>query len=116
MKRALALLVLVALALERPVVFDANLRLHRWPHPGRAASVARECVPGAFLVKANREEAPLLTGERDPAAGAAALAAAGPALAVVTLGADGAVVRGAQSRDAERARPGEERVRRRLAL
>jgi fructokinase len=96
----------LALAEGVHVCFDPNLRLNRWDSEEEALAVVRECLDGAFLVKANREEARLLTGERDPAAGAAALAAAGPALAVVTLGPDGAVVRGAQSRDVpgERAR------------
>ena len=83
-----------ALELGRPVVFDANLRLHRWPHPGRAATVARECVPGAFLVKCNREEAERLSGESDPDRAAAGLLAAGARNVVVTLGAGGAILRG----------------------
>jgi fructokinase len=83
-----------ALALGKPFVFDANLRLHRWPAPARAASVAREFVPGAFLVKANAEEARLLTGERDAAPAAEALLAAGARNALITRGADGALLRG----------------------
>ncbi len=83
-----------ALALDQPVIFDANLRLHRWPAPARAASVAREFVPGAFLVKANAEEARLLTGERDPALAAESLLAAGARHALITRGADGALLRG----------------------
>jgi fructokinase len=83
-----------ALALEKPIVFDANLRLHRWPAPARAASVAREFVPGAFLVKANAEEARLLTGERDAALAAEALLAAGARNALITRGAEGALLRG----------------------
>ena len=86
-----------ARALERglPVVFDPNLRPGRWGNPGRATTVARDCVPGAFLVKANREEARLLTGEQDPVRAAEALVAAGAQIAVITLGADGALLRGA---------------------
>ena len=84
-----------ALELGRPVLFDPNLRLHRWENPGRAASVARECVPGAFLVKCNRAEAELLTGEADPDRAAAGLVAAGAQHVVITLGAGGAILRGA---------------------
>jgi fructokinase len=84
-----------ALARDQPVIFDANLRLHRWQEPARAASVAREFVAGAFLVKANAEEARLLTGESDPAAAAEGLLAAGARNALVTRGADGALLRGA---------------------
>lgn len=83
-------------ALERgmPVVFDPNLRLHRWRSGERAAQAARACVPGAFLVKANAEEARLMTGERDPDRAAAGLIAAGARHVVITLGADGALLRG----------------------
>jgi sugar/nucleoside kinase (ribokinase family) len=81
------------------VCFDPNLRLNRWASEREALEVTRTCVEGAFLVKANREEAQRLTGKADPAAAAETLAAAGPTLAVVTLGAEGALVRGAQSLD-----------------
>lgn len=83
-----------ALELGRPVIFDPNLRPGRWSNPGRATTVARDCVPGAFLVKANREEARLLTGESDPARAAEALIAAGAETVVITLGGDGALLRG----------------------
>jgi fructokinase len=84
-----------ALALGRPVVFDASLRLGRWgANPGRAGKAAGSCVPGAFLVKANEEEARLMTGESDPEAAAAGLLAAGAQHAIVTLGARGAILRG----------------------
>jgi sugar/nucleoside kinase (ribokinase family) len=83
-----------ALDLGRPIVFDANLRTSRWPSPAQAASVAREAVAGALLVKANAEEARLLTGERRPEAAAAGLIAAGAQHALVTMGADGALLRG----------------------
>jgi len=88
-----------ALALGREVWFDPNLRLERWASAEEAVAVARGCVPGCRVVKANRAEAELLTGESDPARAAEALAAAGAELAVVTLGADGAVVRGAATAD-----------------
>ncbi len=83
-----------ALAAGKPVVFDANLRVHRWASAGAAASVCREFINGTFLVKANAEEARLLTGESDPAAAAAGLLAAGAQHVVITLGADGAILRG----------------------
>ena len=83
-----------ALELGRPVLFDPNLRLHRWPHPGRAASVVRECLPGAFLVKCNRAEAEMLSGEPDPERAAAGILAAGARNVVITLGAQGAILRG----------------------
>ena len=83
-------------ALDRdiPVVFDPNVRVGRWPTASRAAEESLACVPGAFLVKCNRTEARLMTGETDPAAAAASLLAKGARHVVVTLGADGALLRG----------------------
>jgi len=83
-------------ALEQgmPVVFDPNLRLHRWPDVARAAAQSNRCVPDALLVRCNREEAEVLTGEPDPEAAAAALLRAGARMVVVSLGAGGAILRG----------------------
>jgi fructokinase len=67
----------LALGLDRPLIFDPNLRLHRWPSHAEAAAAARACVPGALLVRANRDEAALITGEADPERAALALAALG---------------------------------------
>lgn len=78
----------------RPVVFDPNLRLHRWDNPGRAVTLARECLDGLYLLKCNRKEAELLSGEPDPEAAAAGLLAGGVRNVVVTLGAQGAILRG----------------------
>lgn len=85
-----------ATALEHgvPIVFDPNLRPGRWANAARAVSVARGCVEGAFLVKCSRSEATALTGEEDPAAAAEALLAGGAQHVVVTLGPDGALLRG----------------------
>jgi fructokinase len=83
-----------ALALGRPIVFDASLRLGRWgANPGRAGAAAGACVPGAFLVKCNAAEARLMTGESEPEAAAASLLAAGAQHAIVTLGERGAILR-----------------------
>jgi fructokinase len=86
----------LALSLGRPVVFDCNLRLHRWASRDDAAASANACVPGALLVRANRAEAELMTGEPDAERAAAALRAAGATLVVITLGAGGAILRGAE--------------------
>jgi fructokinase len=83
-----------ALALDRPLVFDPNLRPARWRTTAAAAAAANAVVPGAFLVRANRAEAEAMTGEPDPARAAAALVAGGARLVVVTLGAGGALLRG----------------------
>jgi fructokinase len=78
-----------------PVLFDPNLRPHRWRDLHKALKLCREMSEGAFLVRANQEEAKLLTGESDPGLAAEALSSPGSRLAVVTRGADGAVMRGA---------------------
>ena len=80
---------------NRPVVFDANLRLHRWSSRSDAAASANACVPGALLVRANREEAAVMTGESDPERAALALVKAGAQLVLLTLGPAGAILRGA---------------------
>jgi fructokinase len=83
-----------ALELDRPVIFDPNLRLHRWPSRAEAAATANACVPGALLVRANLAEAALMTGEADPERAATALLKAGARLVVLTMGAEGAILRG----------------------
>ena len=90
----------VALEHERPVIFDPNLRLHRWSSHADAAASANACVPGALLVRCNRAEAALMTGEDDPERAAQALVKAGARLVVITLGADGALLRGELRADA----------------
>jgi fructokinase len=84
----------VALELGRPVVFDANLRHHRWRSRADAAASANACVPGALLVTVSASEAAWMSGEDDPEAAATALLKAGARLVVVTLGAEGAILRG----------------------
>jgi fructokinase len=84
----------LALDQERPVIFDPNLRLHRWRSRTDAAARANACVPGALLVRANRAEAELMTREEDPERAAQALLKAGARNVVITLGAEGALVRG----------------------
>ncbi len=83
-----------ALALDRPVCFDPNLRLHRWDSIDRALESSRACLPGSLLVRCNRDEARLLTGESDEAAAAQAMVDAGARAVVVTRGPGGAVIRG----------------------
>jgi sugar/nucleoside kinase (ribokinase family) len=95
-----------ALELGRPIVFDANIRLGRWEHSsGRAGAAAGACVPGAFLVKCNRAEARMMTGEEHPEAAAASLLAAGARHVIVTLGARGAILRAADLRKDVAGRP-----------
>jgi sugar/nucleoside kinase (ribokinase family) len=84
----------VALGLGRPVVFNPNLRLERWRSRAEAAATVNACVPGALLVRANADEAALMTGEDDPERAALALLKAGAQMVVITLGAEGAILRG----------------------
>ena len=90
----------LALAAGAHVLFDWNLRLHRWRDPGEAAEVARAVCESALLVKVNADEARLLTGEADPARAAEAVCGLGCRLALVTLGAQGALLRGEASAEA----------------
>jgi fructokinase len=83
-----------ALDAGKPVVFDPNLRLGRWRSRSAAVEVVGECVAGAFLVKCNGDEALALTGELEIEDAARSLLAAGAKHVVVTLGADGALLRG----------------------
>ncbi len=84
----------IALGLGRPVVFDPNLRLERWRSRAEAAAACNACVPGALLVRANAREAAVMTGEDDPERSALALLKAGAQMVVITLGPEGAILRG----------------------
>jgi sugar/nucleoside kinase (ribokinase family) len=79
------------------LLFDPNLRPSRWRDMGRALRLCREMINGCFVVRANQWEARELTGESDPAAAAEALCGQGATLGVVTVGREGAVMRGAVS-------------------
>jgi sugar/nucleoside kinase (ribokinase family) len=89
----------LALARGAHVVFDWNLRLHRWRDADEATSVARTACEGALLVKLNVDEARVLTGETDPSRAAHRVALLGCNLALVTLGPAGALLRGDVSAD-----------------
>jgi fructokinase len=91
----------VALGSDRPVVFDPNLRLHRWRSRADAAASANACVPGALLVRATRGEAAVMTGEEDPERAATALVKAGARMVVISLGAGGAILRGELQADVD---------------
>jgi fructokinase len=84
----------LALSLERPVVFDPHLRLDRWRLRAEAAAAANACVPDAVLVRATAGDAALMTGEDDPERAALAMLKAGARMVVLTLGSDGAILRG----------------------
>jgi fructokinase len=85
----------LALSLERPVVFDPQLRIEGWRSRAEAAAAANACVPDALLVRATAGDAALMTGEDDPERAALAMLKAGARMVVITLGgADGAILRG----------------------
>jgi fructokinase len=89
----------VALGLGRAVVFDPNLRLERWRSRAEAAAACNACVPRAVLVRANAGEAAVMTGEDDPERAALALLKAGARMVVITLGPEGAILRGEMRAD-----------------
>jgi sugar/nucleoside kinase (ribokinase family) len=91
----------VALSLGRPVVFDAHPRVERWRSRAEAAAVANACVPDALLVRAGAGAAELMTGEDDPERAALAMLKAGARMVVITLGAEGAILRGELRLDVE---------------
>ena len=84
----------LAHAHELPVIFDPNLRLGRWRSRADATASANACIHGALLVRSNLAEAQLMTGERDVERAATALLKSGARNVVISLGADGAVLRG----------------------
>lgn len=90
----------LALEHQRHVIFDPNLRLHRWSTRADAQASANACVPGALLVRCNLPEAQLMTGEDDPERAALALVKAGARLVVITFGPHGAMLRGELRADA----------------
>ena len=90
----------LALEAGKPLIVDINLRLDRWKSPAHASRAALALCAGAFLVKINRDEARLLSGESDSARAAEALRASlGARVVVVTLGAEGALMRGEAQAD-----------------
>ena len=76
------------------ILYDPNLRPGRWPDRDVMLEIAIEALAGVSVVKANRDEAALLTRETEPDAAGAALVAAGARQAVVTLAGEGALLAG----------------------
>ena len=90
----------VALHAGKRILFDPNVRVRRWSDAQEAVRLVSDVLKGATLLKVNRSESQLLTGEADPAAAAERLVEMGAELVAVTLGADGALLRGAVCADA----------------
>jgi fructokinase len=78
------------------ICFDPNIRPNRWGGEVEpAAAASRELIEGSTVLRANRDEAMAIAAVDDPREAAQRLADLGAELAVVTLGAEGAVARGA---------------------
>ena len=103
----------IARAQGKRLLFDPNVRLRRWRDEREAVRLVCEVLDGAALLKVNRAEAQLLTGAADPAAAAERLVEMGAQLVVVTLGSEGALLRGAASAVARACRRGDRYDRRR---
>lgn len=71
------------------VAVDLNWRPHLWADPAAAQPLVRELLARADLVKIADDELEPLFATADPDAGAAAIAALGPGIVVVTLGPGG---------------------------
>lgn len=69
-----------------PVLFDPNYRPNRWAEESLAREFCRELASNSAVLKCNRFEATLISGEEDPIDAARALATFGPRLVVVTDG------------------------------
>jgi sugar/nucleoside kinase (ribokinase family) len=88
-----------ALALERgvPVLFDPNIRPNRWRELDDAVGHCRQVAEGAFIVRANQDEAHLIAGvapDEGVEAAAKGLVGLGSRIALVTRGSEGAIARG----------------------
>lgn len=75
------------------ISYDPNYRPLLWESPQQAKDEMLSALPLADIVKVSQEEMELLTGHADLCAGAAALAAHGASLVLVTLGPQGAYYR-----------------------
>jgi 5-dehydro-2-deoxygluconokinase len=90
--RTATLAALEARAGGRHTVHDLDHRPTLWPRPTEARDLNRRALALATTVVGNTEEAAVVVGPGLPEEQASALLALGPALAVVKLGAEGAVV------------------------
>jgi fructokinase len=90
----------VALAAGKHVLFDPNLRMRRWRNRSEPVEMTAAALEGTTLLKVNRGEAELLSGLADPAEAAERLVEMGARLVAVTLGPDGALLRGAANAEA----------------
>lgn len=78
-----------------PVLFDPNFRPNRWRDFELARRYCTELAARSTVIKCNRHEAELMSGEGEPLAAARSLALSGPDLVVVTDGPGEIVTAGA---------------------
>jgi len=75
------------------ISYDPNYRASLWRNETEAVSRMREVLPYVDIIKTSEEESLLLTGKTKPELAAADLIDSKITCAVVTLGAEGAIVR-----------------------
>jgi fructokinase len=75
------------------ISFDVNYRPSLWPQPQEAFAAIETMLPLADLVKVNEDELELLSGSDNLSSGSRQILAKGPALCIVTLGAEGSYFR-----------------------
>ena len=75
------------------ITYDPNYRASLWNSETEAVGIMRSVLPLCDVVKISEEETALLTGYEEPEKAAQALLRQGVGLAIVTLGADGALWR-----------------------
>ena len=75
------------------ISYDPNYRAALWDSEEHAIEMMKELLPYADILKVSDEECVMLTGVEDFEEGSRILAGYGPGLVLVTLGADGVLVR-----------------------
>jgi 5-dehydro-2-deoxygluconokinase len=77
----------------RHTVLDLDFRAQFWSSEDAAREAMQQALPHVSVVVGNRLECTVATGEQDPHRAAQALLDAGPTLAIVKLGAQGAIAK-----------------------
>ncbi|MFM2412324.1 MAG: hypothetical protein RLZZ587_657 [Actinomycetota bacterium] len=83
---------------DQHTILDLDYRPSLWTDQGAARAMATRAIALATVVVGNREECEIAVGTSDPDAAADALLAAGARLAIIKLGADGALLATATER------------------
>lgn len=83
---------------DQHTILDLDYRPSLWPSRDAARAMATRAIALATVVVGNREECDVAVGTSDPDAAADALLAAGSRLAIVKLGAEGALLATASER------------------